>query len=81
MANVLMMIGTNVARYGLVVVLIWIGGMKFTAYEAQGIEPLVANSPLMSWAYSILSVAIFRRLWAQWKSQSDCSSPCGRCCR
>ncbi|HEY4312187.1 MAG TPA: DUF417 family protein [Pirellulales bacterium] len=59
MANLLMVIGTNVARYGLVIVLIWIGGMKFTAYEAQGIEPLVANSPLMSWAYNVLSVRDF----------------------
>lgn len=33
-------------------VLLWIGGMKFTAVEAQGIEPLVASSPLMSWMYS-----------------------------
>ena len=30
-------IGTHVTRYGLVVVLLWIGGMKFTAYEAEGI--------------------------------------------
>jgi uncharacterized membrane protein YkgB len=28
----------------LVLVLLWIGGMKFTAYEAEGIRPLVANS-------------------------------------
>jgi uncharacterized membrane protein YkgB len=53
------MIGTNVARYGLVIVLLWIGGMKFTTYEAQGIEPLVANSPLMGWVYNILSVRGF----------------------
>jgi hypothetical protein len=31
-----------------VVVLQWIGGMKFTAYEAEGIKPLVENSPLVS---------------------------------
>src|SRR5262245_20289179 len=43
-------IGTHVTRYGLAVVLLWIGGMKFTAYEAEGIRPLVANSPLMGWA-------------------------------
>jgi uncharacterized membrane protein YkgB len=30
--------------------------MKFTAYEAAGIEPFVANSPLMSWLYALLSV-------------------------
>jgi reactive chlorine resistance protein C len=40
-------IGTHITRYGLAIVLLWIGGMKFTAYEAEGIKPLVANSPLM----------------------------------
>jgi len=42
--------GTHVARYGLAIVMLWIGGMKFTAYEAEGIRPMVANSPLMRWA-------------------------------
>jgi uncharacterized membrane protein YkgB len=37
-------------------VLFWIGAMKFTAYEAAGIEPFVANSLLMSWLYALLSV-------------------------
>ena len=48
--------GLHVARYGLVLVLVWIGAMKFTAYEAGAIQPLVANSPLMSWLYAIFSV-------------------------
>ena len=34
-------------RYGLAVVLLWIGGMKFTSYEADGIMGLEANSPFM----------------------------------
>ena len=42
-------LGLTVARYALVLVLVWIGAMKFTAYEAGAIQPLVANSPLMSW--------------------------------
>jgi uncharacterized membrane protein YkgB len=33
-----------------------IGVLKFTAGEAQGIQPLVANSPLMFWLYRILSL-------------------------
>lgn len=49
-------IGEGLLRYGLVVVLGWIGAMKFTGYEAMGIQPLVASSPLMSWMYSVLSV-------------------------
>jgi len=36
--------------------------MKFTAYEAGGIQPLVANSPLMSWTYRIVSVQTFSNL-------------------
>lgn len=40
-----------VARIGLVVVLLWIGGLKAFAYEAEGIVPFVANSPLMSFFY------------------------------
>src|SRR6188474_2773262 len=48
--------GRHSARYGLVLVLLWIGGMKFTAYEAEGISGFVANSPLMSPAYSLFSV-------------------------
>src|SRR5437773_9833088 len=49
-------VGRELARYGLVVVIAWIGLMKFTAYEAEGIRPFVANSPLMSWVYGIMSV-------------------------
>jgi uncharacterized membrane protein YkgB len=36
-----------------VLVLLWIGGMKFTLLEAKGIEALVASSPLMSWMYQV----------------------------
>lgn len=49
-------VGEKVIRYGLVVVLLWVGSLKFTAYEAEGIQPLVANSPFMSWLYSVTSV-------------------------
>jgi uncharacterized membrane protein YkgB len=38
-----------VLRYGLALVIGWIGMMKSTGYEAKGIEPLVAHSPLLSW--------------------------------
>lgn len=48
--------GHLVLRYGLVLVVAWIGAMKFTAYEAAGIQPLVASSPLMGWMYRFLSV-------------------------
>ena len=49
-------IGRLAVPYSLVAVLAYIGALKFTAYEAEGISGLVRNSPLMSWTYSILSV-------------------------
>jgi uncharacterized membrane protein YkgB len=55
-------IGRELSRYGLVVVVGWIGLMKFTAYEAEGIRPFVANSPLMSWVYGFMSVRGFSAL-------------------
>jgi len=51
--------GRHSIRYGLVLVLLWIGGMKFTAYEAEGISGFVANSPLMSFAYQLFSKGQF----------------------
>lgn len=49
-------IGANVLRYGLVIILLWVGSLKFTAYEAEAIQGLIANSPLMSWMLGIMSV-------------------------
>jgi uncharacterized membrane protein YkgB len=51
--------GKQIVRWGLIVVLAWIGGMKFTAYEAMGIQPLVAHSPIVGWMYDFLSVRSF----------------------
>jgi reactive chlorine resistance protein C len=50
------------ARYGLAIVLAWYGGLKFMNYEAQGIQPLVSESPFMSWVYEIFSVYTFSAL-------------------
>lgn len=55
-------IGGAIARYGLALVVGWIGVLKFTAYEAQGIEPLVAHSPFTSWLYDVFSVTTFSSL-------------------
>ncbi|HET9001214.1 MAG TPA: DUF417 family protein [bacterium] len=49
-------IGTGILRYGLVFLLVVIGSMKFFAFEARGIQPLVAHSPFLSWMYHVLSV-------------------------
>ncbi|OWK39141.1 DUF417 family protein [Fimbriiglobus ruber] len=45
-------VGVAVTRLGLIVVLLWIGGLKAFPYEADGIVPFVANSPFMSFWYA-----------------------------
>lgn len=46
--------GTSIhlIRISIFIVFIWIGGLKFWNYEAEGIVPFVANSPFMSFFYS-----------------------------
>ncbi len=44
--------GVAITRAGLIVVLLWIGGLKAFRYEADGIVPFVANSPTMSFFYA-----------------------------
>jgi uncharacterized membrane protein YkgB len=51
--------GRQFVRYALVVVIAWIGALKYSSYEATAIHPLIANSPIMSWLYSIFSVRTF----------------------
>jgi len=48
--------------YALSLILIWVGGLKFAAYEAQAIETLVAESPLLSWLYDLFDVRTFARI-------------------
>jgi uncharacterized membrane protein YkgB len=52
-------VGRYLVRYTLVVVIAWIGALKYTGYEAAAIQPLIAHSPIFSWLYSILSVRTF----------------------
>jgi len=44
-------VGMGLLRLGLVIVLLWIGGLKFAGYEADSIVPLVGNSPFGSFLY------------------------------
>lgn len=43
-------------------ILLWIGGIKFTAYEAKALEGIVTTSPLLSWGYQIFSLQGFSNL-------------------
>ena len=56
------MVGGLLARYGLVIVIAWYGGLKFMDYEAEGIQPLVSASPFMGWLYDIFSMYTFSAL-------------------
>lgn len=55
-AQVLLRSSAIVLRYGLVLLVLWFGLFKFTPTEAQAIQPLVANSPLLSWLYDVTGV-------------------------
>jgi uncharacterized membrane protein YkgB len=43
--------GKTTVRIAIVIILLWIGALKFFTYEADGIVPFVANSPFMSFFY------------------------------
>ena len=49
-------IASVLGRYGLVIVIGWIGALKFANFEAHQIQPLVANSPFMGWVYHVFPV-------------------------
>jgi uncharacterized membrane protein YkgB len=40
-----------VTSIGMIVMLLWAGSYKMTAPGAEGIVPLVSNSPLVSWHF------------------------------
>ncbi len=52
-------IGAIILRYGLVMMLFWIGALKFAKYEAEGVQMLASHSPFLSWGYSVMSVQSF----------------------
>ena len=45
-------LGINLIRVAILIIFVWIGGLKFYNYEAEGIVPFVANSPFMSFFYT-----------------------------
>jgi uncharacterized membrane protein YkgB len=57
-AAALVQSGQWISRYGLVIVLVWIGFGKYVKMEAR---VLIEHSPLMSWIYDYLSVTMVAR--------------------
>ncbi|QQX79813.1 DUF417 family protein [Shewanella sp. KX20019] len=49
-------VAVKLALAGILLVMVWIGAMKFTQIEADGIEGLMSSSPLFSWIYSLFNV-------------------------
>jgi reactive chlorine resistance protein C len=47
-----------VISIGLIVMLLWAGAYKMTAPGAEGIVPLVSNSPLISWHFKLFGTYI-----------------------
>jgi len=58
MAHGLTRLGQLISRYGLVVVLAWIGFGKYVKMESR---VLIEHSPLMSWIYNVASVTTVAR--------------------
>ena len=48
--------GLVLLRYGLAFFLLLYGGFKFFAFEANGIQPLVSNSPFLAWLYPLFGL-------------------------
>lgn len=52
-------LGAVLIRYVLVIVLLWVGSLKFTAYEAMGVHEHAVNSPLLAWLANMMSTQSF----------------------
>lgn len=56
------LVGKYFMIYALAGILLWVGGLKFAAYEAEAVQMFAAESPLLSWLYDIFDVRTFSRL-------------------
>lgn len=54
--------GYNLGVIATIIVLLWIGILKFTAGEAMAIKGFVSNSFLMSWMYKVFSLQMVSNL-------------------
>lgn len=49
--------GLAVARYSLALIFVWMGLLKFTVYEANNIEPILASSPIFASVYETIGLS------------------------
>lgn len=55
-------LGIAVLRYGLALVLLWVGFLKFQSYEAMSVMPLIAHSPFMSWMLGAFGIGLAAKI-------------------
>ncbi len=58
-------IGQGISRYGLALVLAWIGFGKYIKMESR---VLIEHSPLMSWVYDVSASTPWHEGWERWRS-------------
>ena len=63
-------LGVNLIRVAILVIFVWIGGLKFWNYEAEGIVPFVASSPFMNFFYT-KSAPEFNEAKHQWHVENN----------
>ena len=67
-------VGGYLIRYGLVVVIAWIGALKFTGSEATRIQQYIQHSPLTAGSTPCSACSCSPRCWARSRSSRRCSS-------
>jgi uncharacterized membrane protein YkgB len=48
--------GSWASTTALVIIFLWFGSMKFIPFEAEGLQPIISNNPLISWLYTLFGV-------------------------
>lgn len=56
-AGPLQRLGRGIALAGVVLPLLLIGGLKFTAVEIEGLKPLIGGTPWLAWMYPVFGEA------------------------
>ena len=55
-------IGAFLIRFSLAAIFLWVGALKFSQYEAEGIKPLIENSVLLAWGYDSFGIYGFSKV-------------------
>ena len=55
-------LGSVILRYGLAIILIWVGFLKFSSYEAEAVHGLALSSPFLSWLVHLMTQQNFSNL-------------------